>query len=282
MRTLAAVLAVIPLAIAVPSPTAHAVPDKPKSPPACGAKILPLVVGNTWTYVAGVANNVQSVIDARIAPRQPTRIVINVKSIEPRGSDTIVALEETITYELAPAANKKPAVTSEIVVNSTIKCNATRFEISPDSFLFSGEPGGYRALRFDKFDRSKDTSLKLTNGTIGDAPWREDIVAHFTRIAAKGSDAKLSAGKLELERAFTPAISEPVTTKSGINYPKPEKLGLVTTGRVTFDTPMSPQSKPSELPADWRSLFWFEPNVGLVKTQNMYAHVYELADSQLK
>ena len=283
MRTfVAALLAAIPLLV-VPVDTGSAAP-KPKAAPACGAKILPLVTGNTWTYIPAAAPQKIDPAFERLAPRQPTRIVITVKSVETKGTETVASLDETMTYEMVAAnpEKKKPAVTSDVVVNSTIKCNATKFEISPDSFLFSAEPGGYRALSFDKLERSKDTSLKLTNGTIGDAPWREDIVAHFSRTPGKGSEAKLSPGKLELERSFTPETPEAVVTKSGTRYLKTEKLTLETTGRVTFDAPMSPKPKPSELPKGWRSKFWFENGIGLVQALNMYAHMYQLSASQLK
>jgi hypothetical protein len=138
------------------------------------------------------------------------------------------------------------------------------------------EPGGYRAMQFEKVERSKDTSLKLEKGTIGEAQWREDIVAHFTRLPAKGSNAKISGGKLELERVFTPENPEAVVTPKGQQFAKAEKLHLVTSGRVTLTEPVSPSAKPSELPANWASKFWFEENVGVVQTLNMYAHMYQL------
>jgi hypothetical protein len=284
MRILAALIAALPLGLAVPS--ADAVPAKKagaKSPPACGAKILPLVAGNTWTYIPGVAPAAILPELVKIAPRQPLKIVITVKSVEAKGTDTVATLEEKVTYEITAEnkEKKKPAVMSELVVASSIKCNKTKFEISPESFFFAGEPGGYRELTFDKVDRSKDTSLKLTNGVIGDAPWREDVVAHFTRQPTKTSTAKMSPGRLELERSFTPETSEPVTTKSGTRYPKAEKLALLTTGRVTFDAPVSPTPAPSELPKGWYTKFWFEPEVGVVQTLNMYAHLYQLSESTL-
>jgi hypothetical protein len=176
---------------------------------------------------------------------------------------------------------KKPAVMQEVTVNSTITCSKTKFEISPDSFFFAGEPGGFRGLELDKIERSKDTSLKLVNGVIGDDTWREDIVAHFIRKPATG-DAKISAGKLELERSFTPAQPEDVMTRQGGKYAKAEKLQLITTGRVTLDEPVSPNPAPLELPKNWRTLIWLLPDTGVVQTLNMYAHQYQLVDSKLK
>ncbi|MEO8702027.1 MAG: hypothetical protein ABI867_18420 [Kofleriaceae bacterium] len=282
MRILAALIAVLPMGLA--TPVANAVPKAgAKTPPACGAKILPLVTGNSWTYIPGVPKDAILPELVKIAPRQPQKVVITVKSVEAKGTETLAKLEEKVTYEITPEnkEKKKPAVLSEVTVASTITCSKTKFEISPESFFFSGEPGGYRELTFDKLDRSKDTSFKLTNGTFGDAPWREDVVAHFTRQPTKEANAKMSGGKLELERSFTPERSEPVVTKSGTRYEKAEKLALLTTGRVIFDAPVSPTPAPSELPKGWYTRYWFEPGVGIVQTLNMYAHMYQLSESTL-
>src|SRR5690606_846040 len=101
----------------------------------------------------------------------------------------------------------------------------------------------------------------------------EDLVIEWKRIPTEGSGAKLGAGKLELERQFTPQVPEPVTTKSGMVY-KSEKLGLITTGRVTLENPGNPNHKPMELPANWISTIWLANDVGVVQTLNSYGHMY--------
>lgn len=245
---------------------------------ACGAKVLPLAVGNVWTYNAVAAPLPATPDIARIAPPIPKVFVITVKSIEAKGPDTVVTLEEKVTYDLTKDP-KKP-IHDDRVLTTTITCNDKKFDISPDSFFFAGEPGGYVGMTFDKLDRVKGTSWQLTKGSIGDAEWREDLVTHFTRQAVKGSDANLGAGKLELERQYTPQQPEQIITKGG-SY-KAEKLALKTTGRVTLDTPLSPDLKPMELPADWINQLWLVEGVGVVQSLNRYAHMYQLVDSQLK
>ena len=167
----------------------------------------------------------------------------------------------------------------EHVVTTTITCNAKKFEISPDSFLFAGEPGGYLGLKLDSVERPKGTSWQLTNGGIGEAEWREDVTAKWTRMPTEGSEAKLGSGKLELERQFTPQPKESVSTKLG-NYTA-EKLGLITTGRVTLDN-AAPDAKPMELPAGWVSTLWIAEGAGLVQSLNSFAHMYQLTDVTLK
>jgi hypothetical protein len=255
-----------------------------KAPSACGAKIFALNEGNTWTYEAMAAQTPPTDQLKRISPLQPKTIVITVKSIDAKkGADTVVNLEEKITTEVVAAANGKPAVVDERTVQSTITCDGKKkFEVSPESFWFAGEPGGTIGVQLDKLDRSHDTSWKLVNGGIGDAVWREELVAHWTRVPTPGSDAKLGSGKLELERSFTPEQPELIITKLG-QY-RAEKVGLVTTGRVTLDTPVSPdnQNKPMELPAGWLTTIWLASGVGPIQVLNGYYQMYQLAGATLK
>jgi hypothetical protein len=115
---------------------------------------------------------------------------------------------------------------------------------------------------------------------IGEAEWREDIIAHFTRKGVEGSGVKLDSGKLELERKFTPAQPENINTKPGVYTA--EKLAITTTGRVTLDNPSQPESKVSELPANWINQLWIAPNVGVIQALNSYSHMYQLTEVSLK
>jgi hypothetical protein len=304
MRTYALSLAGFLLSGLV-STTAGAAPKKAapgagKAAPACGAKILPLAVGNTWTYNPVAAPTALPEAMARLAPNQPKIIVVTVKSVEKKGAETVITLEEKHTFDMSKDP-KEPKIV-ETVVTGTITCDAkAKFDIDPVLFFFAGEPGGVHGLSFDKFERKKETSLKLTKGTIGENEWIEEISSHFTRTPAKGSEGtKLVGGKLDIERKFTPQPQEKVITKMGDFMA--EKLGLITSGRVTFDSAMSPEGKPCstvtidpatkaevktpsaacELPANWISTLWLAEGVGLVQSLNSYAHMYQLVDAQLK
>lgn len=272
---LSRVLAVLAV-IAIPM-IASAQP-KPKGKPACGVTLIPLVEGNQWTYAFSPAKEPATPDIAKIAPAVPKGFVITVKKIETQGADTVVSLEEKLTYDFTKDPKKQ--VIEERTVNSTITCSAKKFDISPESFFFAGEPGGYQGLAIDKLER-KGTSIVLTGGKIGEAEWPEDLVITYSKKPFAKSNATLGSGKLELERRFTPLESEDVTTKS-MAYQKAEKLAVKTTDRVTLDKPLSVDLKPMELPADWTNILWFSPGTGLVQTQNRYAHMYQLVDSQLK
>lgn len=261
-------------------------PPVAKTPGACGVKILPLVVGNTWTY-----NSVVSAVKvdeklAKLSPPALKTFTITVKAVDTdaKTKDTTVSLEEKLTAEVPQPSKEgkpQPPKLDERTVTTTITCNGTKkFDISPDSYFFAGEPGGFVNLTFDKIERPRGSSWQLTNGGIGEAEWREDIVAHWVRKASEGTGVKEASGKLELERKFTPQQPEMIVSKAG-QWPKAEKLGLTTTGRITLDQ-AHPDDKPMELPAGWVNTLWLATGVGVVQTVNGYGHQYQLVEYSLK
>jgi hypothetical protein len=243
--------------------------------PACGVTILPLVPGAQWTYNPAVAPLPPTDAIKRISPAQPNQIVITVKSVETKDADTVVTLEEKFQIDRPKPGEAKP-VTEERSITTTVTCNDKKFDISPESFFFAGEPGGATNLEVSKVEHLKGTSIQLTKGAIGDAPWGEDLVMTWSQTPTEKTQAKLASGKLEMERRFTPQPVEPITTKMG-NY-KAEKLGLITTGRVTLDE-HSEKTKPMELPANWISTLWLADGVGMVQALNSFGHMYQLVDS---
>lgn len=250
------------------------------SAPACGVKLLPLVTGNVWTYNPVPAPAPVLPAIERIAPARPNAITITVKSVETKGADTVVTLDEKFEINRTkPGEEKTKPVIEERTISTTITCNDKKFDISPDSFFFAGEPGGYVGLELKKVERVKGTSLTFVKGAIGENEWREDIAIEWEQVPFKNSEAKLAAGKVELERRFTPQQPEKVVTKMGTF--ESEKLGLITTGRVTLEN-AAPTNKPMELPAGWFSQLWLAENQGMTQALNSFGHMYQLVDSQLK
>src|SRR5262249_31667348 len=139
-----------------------------KTPSQCGVKILPLAVGNTWTYSMVPAPTPADDQIKRLSPPQPNTVVVTVKSIDSKkGSATVITLEEKSTTDLTKDP-KKP-VLDERTITTTITCNGKKFEISPDAFWFAGEPGGTIGLELAAVERPKGTTWQLTNGGIGEA-----------------------------------------------------------------------------------------------------------------
>ena len=280
VHVFAAILLAPAAALAGPKAGAPVGPPTSKTPSPCGVKILPLAVGNSWTYSMVPAPTAPEDQIKRISPQEPDTITVTVKSIAPaKNGDTTITLEEHTSLDLTRGEkDEKKRKVDEHTYESTITCSAKKFEISPESFFFSGEPGGYIGIQIDSLDISKGTSWQLTNGGIGDQQWGEDLKMTWTRVPTPGSDAKLGSGKLELERRFTPEPPESVDTKLGAYHA--EKLGLITTGRVT--TADAKDGKPFEMPAGWVSTIWVAPGAGVVQTLNPYQHMYQLSAATLK
>lgn len=260
---------------------------------ACSQKVLPLAVGNQWTYSLVPSPTPADVQIARIAPPAPNSVVITVKAIDSGpGGNTVITLEEKSVVaggdnrDTASVAGGKPDASGnpgsagdERTITTTITCGTTKFELSPDSFWFAGEPGGAWGFQLGTVNRPKGTSFALTNGRLSEEEWREDLITTWTRVPYAGSDAKPASGKLEVERRFTPQQPETVRTKLG-SY-RAEKLGLITTGRVTLDS-ASRTTKPTELPAGWLSTLWIAEGTGVVQTVNPFARMYQLTAITLK
>jgi len=278
-----ALLVVAPLATLLTPHGVQTIDAAPKGAkagaPACGVTALPLVVGNQWTYSFVPAPLPAPPDIARIAPPTPKGFVIAVKDIQTKDGDTVVSLEEKLTYDFTKDP-KKPNV-EERVVNTTITCNAKKFDVSPDSFFFAGEPGGYQGMTINSIERKGTSYVFAKSGNFGDAPWPEDIKAKWAKKPFEKSGAKDASGTIEIERRFTPQEPETVATKS-MAYPKAEKIAIAITGRITLDKPLSADLKPAELPANWLNTMWFAPGTGVIQSLNSYAHMYQLVDSQLK
>jgi hypothetical protein len=281
-------LVALPVAVAAPkqpkAPSGPAAPTTPKvgakTPGACNTKLFPVAVGNEWTYTPVRAPFDVPEQISKLAPPEPKKVVVSVKAVDKKGADTEVTLSETSTVDLSKATDKdaKPNLVDR-TITTTIVCGKDKLDISPDSIYFAGEPGGYFGMSLDKVDR-KGTSWKFSpTGGIGDAKWEEDLSVQWSRQATPGSNAKLTGGKVELERVFQPANPEAVVSTLD-KWATAEKVGLTTTGRVTLEN-ASPGAKPSELPAGWIAFIWFVQNVGVVQLLNPYGHMYQLTDAKL-
>jgi hypothetical protein len=272
------------VALCAPRPAAKAGGKAPasKTPPACGAKAIPLAVGNQWTYTPVAAPNPLPEAQARLMPQQPSKVIVAIKAVDTKAGETTVSLEETLTTDVITSFKDGAPVRTPTTrtLTTTIVCSATKFDVSPEAFWFAGEPGGFLGLKLDKLERVKGTTWALTGGTVGQTEWREDLAAHWTQVVDEHGGAKPTSGKLELERRFIPQQPESIGTPVGAY--NAEKVALSITGRVTLDAPLAPESKPYELPANWVNTLWLVDNVGVVQVLNAYAHMYTLADVKLK
>jgi hypothetical protein len=235
---------------------------KPKVTRACGVSALPLTVGNQWTYEpVGAPPELQlSPSAARLAPAQPKKITIQVTSVETQGDVTIVTLSEDIGFR---------------TLNTTIKCGATKFEVDPNSFFFAAEPGGAWGVNLTPIER-KGNTLELKGGKLAGPEWRDDLIATWEQVPTPGSGATLGKGKLETERAFKVLSDATLVVPAGKFSGREVTVDI--TGRVTLDPPAE---KPFEMPANFRSHFWFADGVGLVQSVNGYAQMFVLTSVKI-
>jgi hypothetical protein len=251
--TLSSVVAAIALAAPV---VAHA-QTKPKVTRACGISVLPLSLGNSWTYEAVGAPPERQLTEAaaRNSPRQATKVVITVTAVETQGDVTQVTLSEDSDGR---------------VINTNIRCSATKFEIDPNSFFFAAEPSGSWNVNLVNLEQ-KGNTWQLKGGRITGPEWRNDIASSWERVATKNSGANLGKGKLEMERRFVVGTDVNLMTTAGQFVGR--EVNIEITGRVTLDPPAE---KPFEMPANFRATLWFTDGVGVVQAINGYAHMYLL------
>ena len=247
------------LAVSVPR-AAHA-----KGPArACGVSAIPLVVGNEWTYQATTLPEQvpPTAEDARKNPRQVQKLVIQVVSVETQNGVTTVTLSED-------ADGHK--------VNTTITCAKDKFDVSPDSFFFAGEPGGVYGIDLTSSEHKGGTTLKLARGRLQGPDWRDDVAATWKEVPSKGSEPHAWSGKLEMERHFTITGKDNISSTGGI-WQGAQRVQLVTTGRVTLDPP---DANPLEFQAKLENTLWFVDGIGVVQVHNAYNHSYQLASMKL-
>jgi hypothetical protein len=232
---------------------------KPAS--ACGQKLLPLTVGNTWTYEPiPLPPEAQPREDqVRFLPPQFKKVVVTVASIEAKDGKSVVHLTED-------SDGRK--------VDTTIVCGGGVFEVDPESIFFAGEPGGSFGTKLTKIERKQVEGVGL--GAPWSNLWREDIIAEFVRTPAEGVTADVGKGKLEIERRISLGGAETVDVpfKAGMSG---GRMTVELTGRVTLEG----TTKPLEHPANWNNALWFVDGVGLALIQNAFFHKYGLVSATI-
>lgn len=228
----------------------------------CVVRALPLTPGNQWTYIGAPASRTLDQREAAQVPKQPEKVIVTVTdSVTTAGVTTVTLEEQSFLAEKEPPR----------VLTTTITCSQQKFDIPVESFLFSGEPGGYWGLEMTDIAR-KGTTWALQRGILPDLKWREDLVITWKRVGAGGS------GKLEMEREFVPQDRLQVTTPAGVFNAEP--LAIVTTGRVFVDGTAA-GSAPYPFKEGMTNTLWVMDGIGLVQAENSFMHRYVLLSAKL-
>ncbi len=252
---------------------------KRKGKPACGITYLPLVVGNQWTYGPVQAptpenEDQKKFLDglAKLAPPQPKRIQITVTSVDRvAGGVTEVTLEE-IT-ELYPSEKGKKG--TEIKLETKLRCTARTLEISPNSFFFAAESGGGLLMELENVQRSGDP-FPGRQGFRRGAKWNSEIKADVTRHATENTGAKMTNGRVEMEREMTVGPTELLATPTG-TY-RAESVWFQMSGRAFVEPDMK---SGSEMALGVPGTLWFEKKVGMVQAKNRSGQWFQLTAVKL-
>ncbi len=243
-RFLVASLSAIGALAAVGSDVAAAKPAPPVL--ACGIRDLPMTVGNTWTYRAG-----------------GEQVMLKITDIS-AGKDwagkpaTVVSVEETLGARLT---------------KTTWTCTTGGVLFPPDSFFFSGEPGGGVGQTFTVTGREA-LSLPADSGIIADANWIETIKADVARPDLGGANATHAPAKLEVELHVQVHPSGGVAVPVG-NFPQAMKVGFELRGRGLVG------EQKMEIPIKRPGAFYVAKGIGIVKIEDAFDKNWELVESNL-
>jgi hypothetical protein len=244
---------------------------KPK--PACGIRYLPLIDGNSWSYepmaspIALTADEKKRLLALEAhAPKPPRKIDIKVVGVVPQeDGSTVITLQETTVHQNDDKVERE----------TTLRCTSKKMEISPQSFFFAGEPGG--GLKMELTNLVWDDSFPGRQGFRQARIWLIKVTGDLARDTTKGTGAKLSGGKIEIERKITVALRERLTTASG-TYKQAVAVWYQMSGRASVGPNLD---KSVEIPLGENGILWFQDGVGMVQVRNRSAQWYQLVDKTL-
>ena len=241
---------IVALALAVVAGTAGSVAaakkeKKPKAPPpACNMRSIPLVMGYVWTYKSGphtVLLRVAEVTEGKDAAGEPA---------------TVVKMEEK--YQ-------------DRTVSTTFTCSEAKgLVISPDSFLFAGEPGGAVGAAATVGKRESVTLLPDKELKEG-AAWIEKVHGELARPDVGGQGAAHKAAKFEVERHVSVGRSEQIEIPLG--KASAQKISFELRGRGIVD------NEKYEIPIKRPGALYLMKGLGVVKIEDAFDRDWELVST---
>jgi hypothetical protein len=227
---------------------------RPKKPrPACDLAYLPFTPGAQWTYAFFLTADQPP----GLYVKDPETLTITVKEIRTEPAATVIALEESYR---------------SVSVRTELRCDKNGVVVPPTSFFFFGEPGGGLALELVDLQRGADAGRELPAALKTGDELFEEMKARAVRTPTDGSDARLPAALVELERKATVGAREDVESKLGSH--DATRLELELTGRANFEG--QPRDKEFNMPAA-KAVLWFASGVGLVRAESSVGKGWQLA-----
>ncbi len=211
------------------------------APTACGIRSLPLAVGNTWTYKSGAAT-----------------VTIAILNVAPG---------KTITGTAATEIKVKELYGDRIVATTWTCTPGDGLTIPPESFFFSGEPGGATSGAFQVLTHQNAT-LPADGSLVLGATWVEKITADAVRGDASGEGLTHLPGKVELERHVTIGTVENLAMEVG--QFAAQKVSFELRGRSLVE------DQRYEFPVKRPGAIWIARGLGVVKIDDPFDKTWEL------
>lgn len=208
---------------------------------------LPLVVGNTWTY----KNAAGQTVTVAILGTAPGRNAAGQAVTEIRVKELFAGRTTTTAWACTPGGG---------------------LTVPPDSFFFSGEPGGAVGVAFANVTNDQPWLPADAGLTVG-AAWVEKVRADATRADAGGQGAQHAPGRVELERHVVVQPVEQVALEIG--HFGAQKLAFDLRGRGVVE------DQRYELPVKRPGAFWLVRGVGIVKLDDAFDRTWELASTNV-
>lgn len=233
---------------------------KKKIKPACEITAIPFIVGTEWVYKAVPPPTPPK--GPLPKPRQPATIIIKVLAVElQENKETLITLEEK-------AQDK--------VYTTKLRCKKDALIAPPESFFFSGEPGGGIQIELGEVTRAENSAwtYQFVRGKLMNPTWIEEIKAPFTRTKYEGTNIKIENGSLDLQRNIIVGWNQPEDIETDLGPMSATPLQVDLRGSVFLD--METGKQEFSIPANTLSKLWFVDEIGLVQVYNTNVHMYQL------
>ena len=151
--------------------------------------------------------------------------------------------------------------------------------ISPDSFFFAGEPGGYLGMKIDtaRPPEGHERTAGRRRAASATRSGARISTMHWTRMPTEGSEAKLGSRQARARAPATRRAQPESSSRSTASIQGREARPRHHRPRHARQSARSDTDcKPAELPANWVTTLWLADGVGLVQSLNSYAHMYQL------
>ena len=258
-------------------------PAAGKAAPACGAKVLPLVAGNTWTYnpVAAPTPPPEAIAAHRARAAEGDRHHGEVDR-EARAPTRSSRSRRRSPIDRTQGPEGSRSSTSDTITSDDHVQRQEVRHLARAASSSRASPAATSASSSTSSIARRTRASTLTKGAhrrdrVARGPRRSHVDAEADRRARARSSAR---GKLELERQFTPQPPEKVDhDEDGLvqgrearphhHRPRDARQPLTPEGKPCSIATIDPEEAESrsssaacELPANWISTLWLADGVG--------------------